>query len=153
MMHIGNFLPTEFEDYQSGIYNVQFKSGSRNSKVLVPVIRTKKGGYRCYSQKIDPCEESASTTSSCSPKYALTFIAKKQAQSEWIWDWSFVHTVLHTHTYVRMGVYKCTYIHRLRTYIQYIHAVDKYIITIHTVYSRHRGNQVILEPSCSSEID
>ena len=87
MMHIGNFLPTEFEDYQSGIYNVRFKSGSRNSKVLVPVIRTKKGGYRCYSQKIDPCEESASTTSSCSPKYALTFIAKKEAQSEWIWDW------------------------------------------------------------------
>ena len=117
-MQIGNCLPTEFEDYQSGIYNVRFKSGSRNSKVLVPVIRTKKGGYRCYSQKIDPCEESASTTSSCSPKYALTFIAKKEAQSEWIWATVHIHVLYCAqHTYVCS--YGCVKMH--------FHIVYKYI--------------------------
>lgn len=66
----------ECEDYQGGKFKACFSNGTTKTNVLVPAVRNKKDGYRCFTQTLEACEGNPDIPM-CSYKYGLFFIARK----------------------------------------------------------------------------
>ena len=79
----------ECRDYQSGSFKACFKSNETSSNVLIPVMEPDTCGYRCFSQRITPCNGSDIAT--CPPAYGLTFIGSLFNQSKSIYIYIYIY--------------------------------------------------------------
>ena len=84
----------ECRDYQSGSFKACFKSNETSSNVLIPVMEPDTCGYRCFSQRITPCNGSDIAT--CPPAYGLTFIGSLFNQSKSIYIYIYIYIYIMT---------------------------------------------------------